>query len=129
MAPPGGPRAGDPFSEFLGLRWNGPNEVRLTIRPDLVNNVNRLLGPVGFALIDYCMAASVWDQLADDETTATISLAVNYIASASEGEIVCRCRVDRRTRGAASTSGEVHHEDGRLLMTAIGSFAIMPARR
>ncbi len=26
-------------------------------------------------------------------------------------------------------SSEVHHEDGRLLVTAIGSYSIFPARR
>jgi uncharacterized protein (TIGR00369 family) len=128
MAPPGGPQAGDPYAQFLGMRWARPDEVALEIRPELVNNVGRLLGPVGFALADYAMGAAVWDQLSDDEVTATVNVAINFVDSASEGRVVCRSRVERRTRRAASTSAEIRHEDGRLLVTAIGSFAILTPR-
>jgi acyl-CoA thioesterase len=125
MGPPGGPRGGGPFADFLGLSWSGPDEVRLQIRPELVNNVGRLLGPVGFALADYGMGASVWNHLAHDEVTATVNIGINFVDSASEGEVICRSRVNRRTRRAAATSAEVRHADGRLLITAIGSFAII----
>jgi acyl-CoA thioesterase len=127
MAAPGGPRGGDPYGDFLGLRWNGPEELRLTIRPALVNNVGRLLGPVVFSLADYGMGAAVWDRLADGEICATVNLAINFVDSATAGEVVCSSRVDRRTRRAAAASAELRHEDGRLLATAIGSFAIMRA--
>jgi uncharacterized protein (TIGR00369 family) len=128
MAPPGGPRAGDPYAEYLGMRWTGPDEVRLTIRPDLVNNIGHLLGPVGFALVDYCMGAAAWETLNEGEVAATVNVALNYLDTAREGEVVCRARVDRRSRRAAATSAEVRHEDGRLLITAIGSFAVILPR-
>lgn len=128
MAPHGGPRAGGPYADHLGLRWTGPSEARLTIRPDLVNDIGRLLGPVGFALVDYAMGAAVWNELDDGETAATVNVALNFLDTATEGEVVCRARLDRRTRRAAATSAEVHHEDGRLLITAIGGFAIILPR-
>jgi uncharacterized protein (TIGR00369 family) len=124
-----GPRDGDEFAEHLGLRWGEPGELRLTIRAGLVNNVGLLLGPVGFALVDYGMSAIVWDTLADDESTATISVAINFLGSASDGDVVCRSRIDRRGRQVAHTSAEVAHEDGRVLVTAIAGFAIRPAPR
>jgi acyl-coenzyme A thioesterase PaaI-like protein len=52
----------------------------------------------------------------------------NYIQTATEGEIVCRTTLDRRNRTTAVMRSEVHHEDGRLLVTAIGSYTILPAR-
>ena len=128
MAPPGGPTEGDPFSSFLGLRWDGPDSVRLEIRPELVNNVGRLLGPVVFSLADYAMGALVWSRLNDGEVCATVNVAINFVDSAATGTVVCSSRVDRRTRRAAATSAELHHEDGRLLATAIGSFAIILPR-
>jgi acyl-coenzyme A thioesterase PaaI-like protein len=53
----------------------------------------------------------------------------HYIQTATEGEIVCRTVLDRRNRTTAVLRSEVHHEDGRLLVTAIGSHTIFPARR
>jgi acyl-CoA thioesterase len=122
-----GPRDANPFADFLGLRWDGL-EVRLTIRPELVNGTGRLLGPVAFALVDYGMSAALWDELAEHEICATINLAINFVDSADSGEVVCTSSVDRRTRRVAATSAQLRHADGRLLATAIGSFAIMPAR-
>jgi acyl-coenzyme A thioesterase PaaI-like protein len=55
--------------------------------------------------------------------------AINYIQTAREGEIVCRTVLDRRNRTAAVLRSEVRHEDGRLLVTAIGSYTIFPPRR
>jgi acyl-CoA thioesterase len=121
------PRDPEPFGGFLGLRWGAPGELRLTIRPELVNGTGRLLGPVVFALADYGMSAVVWDALDDGEVCATINVAINFVDSAAGGEVVCTSRVDRRTRRVAATGAEVHHADGRLLATAVGSFAIMRA--
>ena len=45
-----------------------------------------------------------------------------------EGEIVCHSTLDRRNRNAAVMRSEVRHEDGRLLVTAIGSYTIFPPR-
>jgi len=129
MGVPGGPRGDDPFADYLGLTWAGPDEVRLKIRPDLVNNIGRLLGPVGFALVDYGMGAAVWNELQESEAAATVNVGINFVDTATDGEIACRSRVDRRTRRAAATSCELRHEDGRLLATAIGSFAIILSRR
>jgi acyl-coenzyme A thioesterase PaaI-like protein len=37
--------------------------------------------------------------------------------------------VDRRNRRIAVLRSEVHHEDGRLIATAVGSYSIFPRRR
>jgi uncharacterized protein (TIGR00369 family) len=121
--------AGNEFGRYLGLRWDDPTTVRMSIRPELVNDGGLLLGPVGFALVDYAMGSALWAQTTTEEHIATINIAINYIQSASEGEVVCRARVDRRNRRIAVLSAETHHEDGRLLATAIGSFSIFPPRR
>ena len=64
----------------------------------------------------------------EQERIATISISVNYIQTATEGEIVCRSVLDRRNRTTAVLRSEVRHEDGRLIATAIGSYAIFPRR-
>jgi acyl-coenzyme A thioesterase PaaI-like protein len=53
----------------------------------------------------------------------------NYIQTATEGEIVCRTILDRRNRTSAVMRSDVRHEDGRMLVSAIGSYTIFPDRR
>lgn len=127
-APLGAPGGGTDFAKFLGLSWDDERTARLTIRPGLLNENGLLLGPVGFALADYSMAAALWRETTAEELIATINISINFIQSASEGDVLCRARLDRRNRRIAVLSGEMHHSDGRLLATAIGSFSIYPIR-
>jgi uncharacterized protein (TIGR00369 family) len=119
----------DGVSGFMGMRWDDPQTVRLEIRPELINNGGLLSGVVTYALVDYCMGSTLWAQTTEQERIATISIAINYIQTAIEGEIVCRTTLDRRNRTNAVMRSEVRHEDGRLLVSAIGSYSIFPARK
>jgi 1,4-dihydroxy-2-naphthoyl-CoA hydrolase len=123
-----GPRALDGVSGFMGMRWDDPETVRLTIRPELINAGGLLSGVVTYALVDYCMGSTLWAQTTREERIATISISINYIQTATEGELVCRTVLDRRNRSNAVMRSEVHHEDDRLLVTAIGSYAIFTRR-
>jgi uncharacterized protein (TIGR00369 family) len=118
----------DGITRFMGLRWEDPQTVRLTIRPELINAGGLLSGVATYALVDYCMGSTLWAQTTREERIATISIAVNYVQTATEGEIVCRTTLDRRNRRTAVMRSEVSHVDGRLLVTAIGSYTIFPPR-
>ena len=118
----------DGIARFIGMRWEDPQTVRLQIRPELINRGGLLSGVVTYALIDYCMGSTLWAHTTEDERIATIGISVNYIQTATEGEIVCRSVLDRRNRTTGVMRSEVHHEDGRLLVTAIGSYSIFPRR-
>jgi acyl-coenzyme A thioesterase PaaI-like protein len=129
--PPAPPGVGslDGVSSFMGIRWQDPQTVRLQIRPDLINAGGLLSGVVTYAMVDYCMGSTLWAQTTDEERIATISISINYIQTATEGELVCHTVLDRRNRTNAVMRSEVRHEDGRLLVTAIGSYTIFPRRR
>jgi uncharacterized protein (TIGR00369 family) len=116
---------GDAFVDFVGMRF-GPGEVRLEIAPHLLNSNGMLLGPVGFALVDYGMAALLFERTTT-QRFATTGISINYLASASEGEVVCRAKVDRLGRRGAFLSAELVHDSGKLLATAIGTFAMLDA--
>jgi uncharacterized protein (TIGR00369 family) len=119
----------DGVSGFMGMHWDDANTVRLTIRPELINAAGLLSGVVTYALVDYCMGSALWVHTSEDEHIATISISINYIQTATEGEIVCTTELDRRNKSNAVLRSEVRHEDGRLLVTAIGSYTIFPARK
>jgi uncharacterized protein (TIGR00369 family) len=127
MAPPGDPI--DDLTRWLGLRWETPERVRLTIRPELINPAGSLSGPVGYAMVDYSMGSALWQQRSKGERIATIGISINYVQTAREGDVICESVVDRRNDRIAVMRSEVRHEDGRLLATAIGSCAIFPRER
>jgi uncharacterized protein (TIGR00369 family) len=126
--PAAGPSSLDGVTTFMGMRWDDPQTVRLTIRRELMNNGGLLSGVVTYALVDYCMGSTLWAQTSKHERIATISISINYIQTAIEGEIVCRTELDRRNRTVGILKSEVRHEDGRLLVTAVGSYSIRVPR-
>jgi acyl-CoA thioesterase len=127
--PERGPRGLDGVSSFMGMRWDSADTVRLQIRPELINGAGLLSGVVTYALVDYCMGSTLWPHTSEQEHVATLNISINYIQTATAGEIVCTTELDRRNRTNAVLRSEVRHEDGRLLVTAIGSYAIFLARR
>jgi uncharacterized protein (TIGR00369 family) len=104
------------------------NEVHCTIREELINAGGLLSGVTTYALVDYCMGSTLWKQTSEDEAIATLSISINYVQTATEGELVCTTELDRRNRANAVLSSKVVHEDGRLLATAIGSYSIFKRR-
>lgn len=128
--PPPRPWFVDALGQWLGLAHERPGVLRLTVRPELLDAGGLLAGPVGFALIDYAMGSALWDVLAEGEGMATQNVAINFLATARAGELVCTARIDRRHRTAAALSAELRTAPGdgsepRLLCTAIGSYVIV----
>ena len=119
----------DGLSSWLGLRWDAPERVRVTVRPELINPAGLLAGPVAYAMVDYSMGSTLWRDLTEGERIATIGISINYIQTAREGDVICETTLDRRNDRVAIMRSEVRHTDGRLLATAIGSFAIFPRER
>lgn len=101
----------------------------MTIRPELINPAGLLSGAATYALVDYCMGSALWKQTERHERIATINIAINYVQTATDGDVICTSRLDRRNRSVGVLSSEVRHEDGRLLATAVGSFSIRAGER
>ena len=85
----------DGLSRWLGIRWESPERVRLTIRDELINPAGLLAGPVAFAMIDYSMGSALWGQRESGERIATISISINYVQTAREGDVLCTSAIDR----------------------------------
>ena len=123
-----GPEGIDDLTRWLGVRWEHADTVRLTIEERHINAGGLLSGAVTYAMVDYCMGSTLWKQTTDDEAIATVSISINYVQTATEGDIVCTTQLDRRNRRLATLRSEVRHEDGRLIATAIGSYTIFPRK-
>jgi uncharacterized protein (TIGR00369 family) len=121
--------APDGVSEFFGFRYEAPGVIRVTIRPELMNRAGLLSGAVAYAMVDYAMGSALWAERNEGEGIATLSISVNYLQTAREGDIICRAELDRRNRRVGMLHAAVEAEDGRLLLTAIGSYSIYPRER
>ena len=119
----------DDLTRWLGLRWEEPGRLRLPIRAEHMNPAGLLSGAITYTMVDYAMGSALWRERSGDERIATISIAINYVQTAREGEIVCTAGVDRRNDRVAVLRAEVRHDDGRLIATAVGSYAIFPSDR
>ncbi len=120
--------AADDVTRWLGMRFPAGGVTELDVRPTLFNPAGLVSGPVTMALVDYAMATALWEHVTDAEDIATTNISLNYIRSAREGTIRATATMDRRNARAASLRAEVVHEDGTLMATAIGSFAIFSRR-
>src|SRR5437667_861452 len=110
----------DELTRWMGLRYEAPDRVRLTIRPELLNPAGLLAGPVAYTMVDYSMGSTLWKERSAEEAIATLGISINYVQTAREGDLICETRLDRRNDRVAVLRSEVWHEDGRLLATAIG---------
>jgi uncharacterized protein (TIGR00369 family) len=119
----------DDLTRWLGLRWEEPGRLRLAIRAEHMNPAGLLSGAITYTMVDYAMGSALWRERSGDERIATISVSINYVQTAREGQIVCTATVDRRNDRIAVLRSEVKHDDGRLIATAVGSYAIFPSER
>jgi len=124
-----GPRGLDGLTRWMGLRWDDPTRVRVTIRDELMNLGGLLSGVVAYTLVDYCMGSTLWQHRNPGEAIATTHISITYLQTATEGDVICSTELDRRNRTSAALRSEVRHEDGRLLATAQGTYAIFPRKR
>ena len=122
------PRNADDLTTWFGVHWDDARTLRLTIRPELLNPVGFLSGVAAFTLVDYGMASALIEHMTPEERCATLNIAVNYLRTARDGDIVCTTTLDRRGKSSATMRSEVVHERGDVLATAIGTYAIFPAR-
>ncbi len=114
----------DGIGGFIGFRYDAPGVLRVTLRPELMNLNGMLSGAVTYAMVDYAMGSALWAHRNPPELIATLSISINYLQTAREGDVICSAQVDRRNRTAATLRATVDGDDGRLLATAIGSYSI-----
>ena len=118
----------DAVSKFMGIRWDDVRTTRIEMGPEHINAAGFLAGVVTYAMVDYTMGSALWKETTEEEAIATLNIAINYVQTAREGELVCTADVDRRTRTNAVLRSEVRHADGTLIATAVGSYVIFPRR-
>lgn len=114
----------NPLLEHLGVRlltWEaGACCLALPLEPRHLNRQASLQGGVTATLLD--AACGYAGLQASGAQAVTLSLSINYLARASEGDVTATGRVTGGGRRVYFASAELHDAAGRLLATAQGAF-------
>ncbi|MGV3494312.1 MAG: PaaI family thioesterase [Ramlibacter sp.] len=121
-------RLDNPLLEHLGVRllaWEpGACRLALPLEPRHLNRQASLQGGMTATLLDAACGYAGLQQQEDGPAAhaVTLSLSINYLARAAEGEVRATGRVTGGGRRVYFASAELHDGQGRLLATAQGAF-------
>lgn len=119
-----------PFLSWLGLvveRYE-PDVVdtRLPFRVELSNDGSTYHGGVVSAAIDTTGALAAWSNHDFDRgmRASTVSMALQYVAGSSGGDLLCSARTIRRARELIFTEITASDESGRVLAHGLQTYRI-----
>jgi uncharacterized protein (TIGR00369 family) len=117
----------NPFFGLMGIDVisiePGTAELKMQVRPDMLNGVGWLQGGILVAIADEAMALALYSLLSRTEGIATISESTSFIRGVQEGYIVAKARVIRKGRRVAFGEGEVYSDNEEMTMLSRTSAA------
>ena len=118
-----------PLAEALHITNAGAQSGRATYHLDVVP---RILNPHGvlhggaiYTMVDYSMGGATMSVLPPGDICATIEIKISYLAGVRRGRLTCATEIIKRGRAVVFLESRVTDDDGRLVATATGSFAVM----
>lgn len=119
-----------PFSSAMRLRIEARGEGEATVRMPFGEVILNAGGPgvpihggAIAALADFAACAAVWT-LPQTNSSATISMTVNYAAPAVKTDLVALAQVRRGGKRIASVAVEIHDQQGQLIADALVTYKI-----
>lgn len=106
---------------------DGHAEYRLDVAPDLLNPHGVLHGGAVYVMVDYSMGGAVMSVLPPGDITATIEIKISYLAAVRGGTLTADTNIIKRGRRVMFLESKVTDSAGKLVATASGSFAVIPA--
>ena len=83
-------------------------------------------GGVAYSLADSAMGGALTSLLDAEQWCATLEIKFNYHVRVGEGRLTCEAAVLHRGKRVANIDARLY-QDGRLVSSANGNFAIFPA--
>ena len=123
-----------PFADLLGfdllLMEGGVAEIRVPMRPELLNSWKVAHGGVTMTLLDVTMAqaARSLNMKGTDKGPGVVTVEMKTMfMRPGEGDLRCVAKVLHRSSTMAYTEGSVYSEAGELCAHATGTFKYMRA--
>jgi uncharacterized protein (TIGR00369 family) len=119
-----------PLRRFLGMELSGDEPgvgvAHVVIGPEHLNPNGVVHGAVLFALVDTAMGKSTMSVIDEpDRYCASIEVSLRFIRPAVDGRVTATATVVKRGRSVVHLESRVVEDDGRLVATAAGTFAIL----
>ncbi|NYT06698.1 MAG: PaaI family thioesterase [Methanomicrobiales archaeon] len=123
-------RDANPFFTLMGVELGtlgtGSAEIRMPVRPDMMNGEEWLQGGIYTALADEAMVLAIYPLLDPGERIATISETTSFLGGVQDGVLVASGTVVKRGRRVIFAEGEVVREGrGRILARCSAAYAVM----
>lgn len=121
-------RDANPFFTLMGVELGamkpGSAEIRMPVRPDMMNGEEWLQGGIFTALADEAMVLAIYPLLEPGERIATISETTSFLAGIQGGVLIATGTVIKRGRRVIFAEGEVFQEgSGRILARCSAAYA------
>ncbi|MEE9417222.1 MAG: PaaI family thioesterase [Acidimicrobiales bacterium] len=117
-----------PIKEFFGMQLEvvepGHARARLTMGEHHLNPNNVAHGSVYFTMADTSMGGATMSLLGEGWFCTTVDLQIRFIRPVSEGEVTCDTKVLKRGRTVVHLDSSIVDQQGQLLATAQGTFAV-----
>ncbi|MEZ5376894.1 MAG: PaaI family thioesterase [Acidimicrobiales bacterium] len=116
-----------PLKDLLGFsveRGDGVGRAELVIDHRHLNPNGVVHGSVPYAMIDTAMGAAAMSVLAEGQFCATIDIHTRYLSAVAQGTIEVEAVVRRAGRRIVHLDASAT-VDGKEIVTAVGSFAVL----
>ena len=119
-----------PLQRFLGMELTGDEPgvgfAHLDVGPDHLNPNGVVHGAVLFALVDTAMGKATMSVVEEPgRYCASIEVALRFIRPAVAGRLTATATVVKRGRNVVHLESRVIGDEGRLVATAAGTFALL----
>lgn len=120
-----------PLAEMLGISNDGAQggraHYRLHVMPSMLNPHGVLHGGAVYVMVDYSMGGATMSVLPPGDICATIEIKMSYLASVRAGTLTADTQIIKQGRRVVFLESKVTDDAGKLVATATGSFAVIPA--
>jgi uncharacterized protein (TIGR00369 family) len=120
-----------PLAEVLHISNAGAKDghatYRLDVVPEMLNPHGVLHGGAVYVMVDYSMGGATMSVLPPGDICATIEIKISYLAGVRGGTLTAQTNIIKQGRRVVFLESKVTDARGKLVATATGSFAVIPA--
>ncbi len=117
------------FAEMLGTEnmdsGEGWARVRMPIRRRHLQSAGNVQGGVIVSLADDALAKALHTLLSPGQSTVTVELKVNFIATAREGELIAEGRITHKGGTLSVGDATVTDGNGKIIARGLGTWMLL----
>jgi uncharacterized protein (TIGR00369 family) len=116
-----------PYLQHLGIELvemsEGSAVMKMPMKEELRQPYGLLHGGATASLIDTATAFAIVAAIGQADKATTVDLTVHYLRPVINETTICTAKVVRAGKRLITVSAEVHNEDGKMIATALSTYA------